>query len=480
LLLRLKEGRPEEGEETQMNDLIVCATDFSPQSEAALAWAAALARRDGGHVDLVHVAPPTREDSRMLVFDAAEFDAEQVRAATEKLREGARAASGEFGVSVRPQLLRGRPHEELLRHAREEDARLVVVGTCGLAAVERWMLGSVAERTVRAADRPVVLVPRPPEAGVWASRGPGGPARAPRVVAALGQGDDVDLLRFVAGLRRGAPADVTFVHLYWPIAEYERLGLVGRRELFGADPDVVASLEPGLRAKISGVPGQGAVALDIRPAWGEPASNLLVAVEEREADLLVVGAHERHGLSRFVEGTLAGRLARQARYVPIAVVPTEVRAAHGAPAVPRIRTVLAATDLSPLGNAAVAHAYALLRGTGGVVELCTIHERALPNPAYAYDALEGRLTDLERAKLTKDLRALVPAEAKSLGIATHVTVVDGGAAAEAIVQAAERLHVDVISLASHGRGGIVRAVMGSVAQDVVHRARRPVFVVRGP
>jgi nucleotide-binding universal stress UspA family protein len=459
-----------------MNELIVCATDFSPEANSALEWAATMARRDGGQVDLVHVLPPGTEDKKLLVFDTEEFDAEQLRLATERLRDVARRAAGHYGVSVRPQVVRGQAHEAVLRHAREAEARMIVMGTGGLGFIDRLVLGSVAARTVRSADRPVVLIPRECAASVWAG-GPGVTSLRPaRVVAALGESDDDAVVRFAAGLRREAPCDVTFLHLYWPMGEYVRLGLQGRRDLFASDPDVVKNLEPALRSKIGGLPGSGAVDLEIRPAWGEPASNLLVAVEEREADLLVVGAHERHGAAAVLTSSIAQRLLRQARYVPIAVVPAD---AGGKPvAIPRLRTVLAVTDLSPFGNAAVAHAYALARGARGVVELCHVHERALASPSYAYDAPGAPIGDLELARLLKELRALVPSEAQSLGIATHVSVVDGGKPAEAIVQASERLDVDAIVLGSHGRGGLAHTVLGSVAADVVQRSRRPVYVIR--
>jgi nucleotide-binding universal stress UspA family protein len=56
-------------------------------------------------------------------------------------------------------------------------------------------------------------------------------------------------------------------------------------------------------------------------------------------------------------------------------------------------------------------------------------------------------------------------------------VIDGGEAAEAITQAAERLVVDAIVLASHGRGGVMQSILGSVSHAVVRRSRRPVLVV---
>jgi nucleotide-binding universal stress UspA family protein len=454
-----------------MKELILCATDFSPQADAALAWATALARRSGASVDLVHVARPYREDSRTLVFEAAMINAAAVDGETTRLRELAEKTSRERGVSIRPLVLRGEPHEVLLAHAAQEEAGLVVMGTCGLASAERWMLGSVAERTVRATDRPVVLVPRPQEPSPWDEEAP----RAPRVLAGLGERDDVGVRRFLVALRRERACDVTFTHLYWPLVEYARLGLRGPRDPIAADPDVVKNLERALRRRIE-LSGAGQVELDIRPAWGDTTANLLVAAEENGADLVVVGVERRRGVGATFSRSIAERLAVQSRYVPIVCVPTE----EPAPAyeIPKLRSVLAVTDFSGLGNAAIPHAYALLGERGGVVELCHVHERPLPNPAFAYEVPEWRLSDLERASLVKELRAFIPREAAFRGITTHVSVVDGGKAAVAIVQASERFDVDAICLASHGRGGLARTVLGSVAAEVIHRARRPVYVVR--
>jgi nucleotide-binding universal stress UspA family protein len=226
------------------------------------------------------------------------------------------------------------------------------------------------------------------------------------------------------------------------------------------------------------LPGKGEVAFVVEPAWGEPAWRLLEAAHSHTADLVVVGAESRHGLARLVHPPVASRLARTARDVPVVFVPAPSPAdLVSITAVPRLFTVLAPTDLSAVGNGAIPFAYTLLAGHGGVVELCHVHERALPSPPYAYDRPQGRLADGQRAELQAALRALVPADADRLGITTHVSVIDGGEAAEAIVQAAERLAVDAIALGSHGRGGTARALMGSVAESVLRRAGRPVLVI---
>jgi nucleotide-binding universal stress UspA family protein len=56
--------------------------------------------------------------------------------------------------------------------------------------------------------------------------------------------------------------------------------------------------------------------------------------------------------------------------------------------------------------------------------------------------------------------------------------VEGGPAAE-ILKIGRRWHPDLIVIGTHGRGGVSRFFMGSVAEDVVRRASRPVLTVRG-
>ena len=61
------------------------------------------------------------------------------------------------------------------------------------------------------------------------------------------------------GCAGGSACDVTFLHLYWPIEEYERLGLRGARDPLAPDPEVVKNLEPKLRARVGALPGHGQV-----------------------------------------------------------------------------------------------------------------------------------------------------------------------------------------------------------------------------
>jgi nucleotide-binding universal stress UspA family protein len=78
------------------------------------------------------------------------------------------------------------------------------------------------------------------------------------------------------------------------------------------------------------------------------------------------------------------------------------------------------------------------------------------------------------------LRALIPEDAAERGIDTRFEIVEAGDAADAIRGAAERLGVDLICLASHGRSGLAATLAGSVARGVLRSTTRPLLVIGPP
>lgn len=451
---------------------ILCPTDFSDRARAAAQVAVNLAARTAGSVELLHVVATQIVDRAALAADAVVLQ-------DALCSEGRARLAGEVrelvtdGVQVTSWLAEGDVESSILERAKAIAADVVVMGSHARSALERFILGSTAERTLRKADRPVIIVP--PGAD-HLGRGPNGKAQLRVVVAIDGRTTSAGAVEFVRTLRRHVACDVTFLRLYWAIEEYMRLGLTGPRELFESDPDVVADLSRRLALEVGELLGSGRTSFAIEPAWGDPATCLLEVARKRESDLVVMGAESRRGLARIAHPPVAERVARHAFGAPVVFVPGPVAPVASGRA-PGIFTVLAPTDLSAAGNRAVPFAYSMLAPHGGVVELCYVNERSLPSPAYAYDRPEGKLSDVERAVIERELRALIPPELAASRITTHVTVIDGGRAAQAILQAAERLAADAIVLGSHGRGGAYRALLGSVSQDVVRHARRPVLVV---
>jgi nucleotide-binding universal stress UspA family protein len=431
-------------------DTILCATDLSESARPVVAVAAGLARALGARIELLHVVhvPPGLPPE--MFGDEVLRDLRDAASGVMEARAAALHSSGlDVGARVRTDLV----DDGIVRHAREVGASLIVIGTHARTGAPRLFLGSVAERTVRAATCPVVVVP--PGAGGRLARGEAvaGPLA---IVAGIDASPASDAaLAWLRAVEKHAPCDLRLVHLYWPVREHERLGL-GAPDPFEADPEVVAALGRELGAHVTEHLGRD-VPVRVRPSWGAEENPLAWEADVDGADLLVVGTSQARGSTALA--TLRGAT------LPVVCVP------RGAPQaehrrLPPVRTVLATTDFSPLGNAAVDEAYRLLARGGGEVVLAHVAEPG---------AIE-RDTD-RREEIEACLLALVPDGADRRGIHTRTLVAMERSAADAIVKAIRRVGPDVVVMSSHGRSGIDRAVHGSVTEHVVRSSPKPVLVV---
>lgn len=138
-----------------------CAIDFSEHSRLAMQEAAELTRRFDGQLELVHVhpQPPTTAAIELLSPPpgVAEMATRELRTT---LAEWEKEAERIAGRPVRSTVIPGSPADEIVRFARERGTDVVVLGTHDRKRVARVLLGSVAERAVREAPCPVLVVRR--------------------------------------------------------------------------------------------------------------------------------------------------------------------------------------------------------------------------------------------------------------------------------------------------------------------------------
>ena len=135
---------------------VLVALDGSPDASRALQFVAGFLSSRTVAVRVVHVlASPTR--NRGGDEDSAHADVER-RAAGEKLLADAAAELNGF-LEMEQSLLTGDPREEILRVAGEWTADLLVVGSRGLGAIRRLLLGSVSEAVLLHASCPTLVVP---------------------------------------------------------------------------------------------------------------------------------------------------------------------------------------------------------------------------------------------------------------------------------------------------------------------------------
>lgn len=208
----------------------------------------------------------------------------------------------ERGIRVRTRVSPGPAAEALLEAVESEKATLVALTTHGRSGLDRWAFGSVAEKVVRSAPVPVL---------VFRSFGPAAPFEPARLLVAVD----------ASGLSREAIA---------PAARLARR-TKGRLLLLHVQDEERAHVpEPELRA-VYDLARQEAV--EARPLLrtGDPATKILEAAAEEKADLIVMTTHGRSGVGRWVLGSVAEKVLRQAdrpvliiRVGPAPVVPIAI------------------------------------------------------------------------------------------------------------------------------------------------------------
>lgn len=148
---------------------ILVPHDFSPAAGRALDLALDLAAHTGGRVALLHVSPiphGLRVDSKILPDGAPvpvridEYMTSAARRRLEELIAGRGPIAGVVAIAAEED-----PSDTILDHARSIRADAIVMGTHGRTGVRRLLVGSCAERVLRRADVPVVVVRDPSDGG---------------------------------------------------------------------------------------------------------------------------------------------------------------------------------------------------------------------------------------------------------------------------------------------------------------------------
>jgi nucleotide-binding universal stress UspA family protein len=452
------------------NMKLICATDFSQQGRAAADMAAGLARVLGDSVCLVHVVDPTPLLGMEFGPGTGSWEnALRDAAARELAQEAKRLAS--HGVVIESRVEVGSVVERLRALVDEKQVRLVVLGSHGRKGVAHFFVGSVAEDMARTSRCPVVVTRGFP----FPEQGSFGEQRLHLAVLVDGTPGADAALAWVKGLRALIPCDVTFVQVYRRSTEEERFGLAPPP---GADREYQPILRPLLEAELrrwaGELPGTGAVHFRLRALRESVPDDLAMETELVQPDLVVVGITQRTTLG--LEGDVTAHAALRALKLPVVCVPESLRPAISN-RIPDVRTVVVGTDLSDFANQVVPSAYALVSPGGGLVEICHVFETALKTPPVPGLVPPPALEPGMKAEMEARLARLIPPEAAARGIVTRVVVCEASTAVEGLKQQAERRNADVVVVASHARGGIKRAVLGSVASELVTSTTRAVLVL---
>jgi nucleotide-binding universal stress UspA family protein len=218
---------------------------------------------------------------------------------------------------------------------------------------------------------------------------------------------------------------------------------------------------------------------------------ILRYAEDHDIDLIVMGTHGRSGLQRLVLGSVAASVVREATGPVLTVrVPETDAAADDAAAdewdpsrraraiseeMPVVRRVLVPVDFSPFTPSAVAHGVELAQTYGARIDLLhVVEDLALPGQPYGIESVgpdigvlkeqaEDQLADLAREAIGfEDIRVATRTGNPAAGILDYI----------------ESEQIDLVVIPTHGRTGLKRFLLGSVAERVVRGASCPVFTLK--
>jgi nucleotide-binding universal stress UspA family protein len=297
---------------------VLCPIDFSEFSRHAFDRAVSVARSHGADVTVLHVLPVASpvpalpygpEGPGPFGFEAIDRDRTLAELPRFLRPEGA-------NVRIRYEVIDAPSvHREILLQIPRQSADIVVMGTHGRSGFDRFVLGSVAEKTLRMARVPVLIVP-PHDPDVL----PGGRDPFRRVLCAVDfSQDSIRAMEYAGSFARQAAGRLTVLHVVEPMpAGYDPM--VGTSfDLAGYEQRLEESGKAQLRTF---APDSATAGCDVETMLtrGRPYKEILRIAAERQSDLIVVGVHGRNAFDRLVFGSTTEQIIRRAS-CPVLAVP---------------------------------------------------------------------------------------------------------------------------------------------------------------
>jgi len=253
----------------------------------------------------------------------------------------------------------------------------------------------------------------------------------------------------------------------------------GERALIEQIPDVKESVfkkgeehwERYLVSQATAIQSEG-VDVETEVLLGDPANEILELIDRIEAKHLAIATHGRSGLSRWRYGSVASRLLREAPLPTLVVGPAVL---EGEPKDATLSRILVPLDGSPLSETALRPAAELARKVGAELVLSRVLQWSTQAAIYGVPDVDVAKIDEELSEGAEAYLEKVCEWLKPPG--EPETVVMHGPPADALITLVSEHNIDLVVMSSHTRGGIARAVLGSVADRLIH-GEAPVYLIR--
>jgi nucleotide-binding universal stress UspA family protein len=272
-------------------------------------------------------------------------------------------------------------------------------------------------------------------------------------------------LPFATALARRASASLALIRA---TDSHSLFGDVG-----SAQTRIIASAEKYLESVAGRLNAEGLQAECGAPFGGSPSEWIVDEIEMRQADLAIMATHARAGAEHWLHGSVAESVVHKS-HVPVMVVPAgaaqRLNAEHP--------TVVVPLDGSLLSESVLPFASDFARAIAASMVLVAVVPRQGKLVAGPFGAVTIDVGD-DHSNLEGSAGTYLAdiAEWTKTGGVSAETVLRHGEAPDEIIATIEEYAPAVVVMATHGRAGLVRTMLGSVAGAVVHRAALPIVLV---
>ena len=287
-------------------------------------------------------------------------------------------------------------------------------------------------------------------------------------------------LSYATSLARSAGARLHLVIAHEPVA-----ALVGMGESFPPpdfdeagrvrEQEYLAETAAGVRDRTGGL------AVEFRALEGPAGIALVEEIQRLGADLVVMSTHGRGAMGRLWFGSVADHVVRHVD-VPVLLVRPSLGKAEAAGAPGELGSILVTLDLSPESERILEPVIQLATLTQGHVTLTHFLEPVLGfvEPSVPYPVpVDPAILELNRAKAQRYLDRVAD-RLRDRGISVNTRVLDADGVPGNLLRALAGKQFDLVAMTTHGRGGLKRLFLGSVADKVIRGGTKPVLVVRPP
>jgi len=293
---------------------ILVPLDTSELAEVALPYAEQMAGRLGSEITLMSVSHSAGEKEQR-VFRS--YIQETVAVTKERANRYLEKPTGQ-DVKVESAILVGNPAEEIVDYAERENIDVIVMATHGRSGIGRWALGSVADKVLRATERPVVLIRAKGARSDMLKKG----VFKRALVPLDGSKESEAVIPYIEELASMLGAEVTLLQVMAVVYHVYISGDAPAQVPYTEEEmkPLKASAESYLEKVGSGLRGKG-VTTKCQVRVGAAGHEIIRLADEIGADIVAMSTHGRSGVGRLVFGSVAEKVVRTGN-TPVLLVRT--------------------------------------------------------------------------------------------------------------------------------------------------------------